>query len=223
MAVIPTLDDLARQIADQDRRLQALESSAQLGNSSIRGGSLYVLDDTTPPGIIAVLGKVDEPGTSTIYNGAIIEKPGVGTPFLWMNDHAGQLLPYSPWDGWHTPTEQVNITDTTLQDRWVTTVEIATCLALKVSIPVVCDVGTTGEILVRCAATGTVTNTKVIPSGASTVFECYWLHGMTLQSGPSQFSFQARRTSGAGTVTLFVPGPLTFGSYMVQATAGGWT
>jgi hypothetical protein len=181
---------------------------------------MYVLDDNGQP--IVILGKVDEPGTQPIYNGAIIVNPANGIPMLQMTDHAGQLLPYVPWSGWHRTTDAEIISDNVLQSRWTVDIEIATSVALKVQVPVGADVGTTGEVRVRHQISGVTTNLKVIGSGASDIFDCFWLHPMSLQTGPGLFHVDARRTSGAGNIYVYHPGPLTFGSYTIQATSGGW-
>lgn len=88
---------------------------------------------------------------------------------------------------------------------------------MAVDIVVVSDVGTAGEI--RLSNNAGNSTAAAVTSSTSTI-SYRWEHGASLGSGPYSFTIEARRTSGAGNVYVYLPGDAALVSPLI-CTAGG--
>jgi hypothetical protein len=99
-------------------------------------------------------------------------------------------------------------------------VQIVTHKGVSISVVVNTDAGTTGEFRLKNTDTGTTTSTVSVPALGSVSQTFQWLHGSALGGGPVRFDVEARRTGGAGNVTVFQPYTLAMADPL-QCTATG--
>lgn len=211
---------LAAELADLRRRLDAVERSPRLPNSSIRGGALTILDDAGD--IVAQVGDFVGP------DGA----PDTGLHF--PNDRVGM----SQEHGLFRPRLQVeartlNVTQNTTSGTFSTLWQFVTrSMASGVEVTFACatDAATSAELRLEVIRSGGGTSysaVKTVPaSNPSTYFT--WLLDLRAITNPVTIgqplflNVQARRTGGAGTVYVFQPPPMVFGHAVeIGATGSG--
>ncbi len=200
---------LAADLADLRRRLSSLESSPKAPFTSINAGALTVLDDS---GVIRVIvGQLSTPGK---YGVQVIDTSG-GTPF--KVDQDGMHTPYlaTPF---FDPAASKPVTSGSFVEVYRARVELITEVGCYVWVQASGDASTTGEIRIRTGAN--TTNAVSVFAGAFVLQQFRWLHGQTLQSGPVDFSIEARRTSGAGNVNVYLNSGLSLTSPTLCTATG---
>lgn len=188
-----TPDSIYKEIEDLKRRLRDLESSPQLSSSSVKEGSLKILDSSG--NVVVTLGKL----LNGNYGLQIVNGAGGLTTFLADSDSAA--LPPMP-----VPSRidiPQTITSGTFVNLCTGEVERLAHDAVRVRSSWATDATATGEIRIANASAGTFTNAIAIPANSSGIAEFHWLHGQTLSAGPYYFRVQARRTSGGGVMNVY--------------------
>jgi hypothetical protein len=222
MPVYPQADTLEARVEALEEQLRQIANSPQLGNSSIRGGTMYVLDANRAP--IVSAGVISDPGgAGGAGNGLIVQNPTTTIPMIWAGDGGGLLDPYLGHD-WRVPNTAASVVSGTMVAAWESRVELVTCKWVKLSVTAACSDGTTSGEMQLVTDVGPATAVKAIPLGSTVPFEStlYWTHGLTLESGPINFQVTARRTAGAGQVFVYTPRELTFGNFAALSSGGGW-
>lgn len=219
MAAYANDGNMAMQIADLARRVKDLESAPQLGTSSIRGGSLAVLDGSGEP--IALLGNVPNSAGAQDATGFLVVDPVSGQATIWANDDDGLLCPQQG-AAWHIITERFDSVSATFETAFEARFEQVACPWVKTTVILSADATTPGEARLIHVQSGAVTNTKSIPAGSNALYTAYWTHGAAVHTGPATIQLQIRRVSGAGQVHAYTPSDVTFGNWRAFATTGGW-
>lgn len=76
---------------------------------------------------------------------------------------------------------------------------------LNAWVAVTSDASTTGEVRIREAVSGAVTDILTIPALANQSAYFEWLHGVHLGDTTCEFQIQARRTGGSGNINVYSP------------------
>ena len=229
MPVYPDLPTLGRTVDDHGSRIVTLESSAQLGNSTIQGGALVVRDDTVPGNIIALLGAFNDAhfGNTT----GLVVQTSAGRKLLVVEDAGGIVYPYQQFGWWEAASSTFVVgaagefcsstsASPTWETLWKMQTELVTAVHLKVSVRVVTPAATTAEF--RMIGSAAATSNKAVPASTDLTGLAFWQHGLTLSTGPIVWEMQARLTGGAGPVQMGRPTPLTMTDWTPFLVAGGW-
>lgn len=71
---------------------------------------------------------------------------------------------------------------------------------------VICDASTSGELRIRQELTGAVTDVATVGPGViQQLVDFQWLHGIHLGDTYEHFILEAKRTAGAGNLTVYYP------------------
>lgn len=139
----------------------------------------------------------------------IVVRDGGGAFERFRCDERGMLYPYlhaafRPRDS-TAEAAYTNVTSATFVPVYTAQFGQVTHQGLQAFVTATTPVGTTGEI--RLSITGGATTSPiVIPSGEpGAIQEFRWLHGVALNVGPVSITVEARRTAGAGAVTVWNP------------------
>lgn len=231
MPVYPAEPSLGDHLNDHDLRLQALESSPQLGNSSVKGGALVVYDDTFPGNIVGIFGAFTDSHFGTVH-GLVVKTPA-GQPLMVAHDLGGVLYPYQQWGWWEalSTTRSViagngeictSVSPTpTWEGLWTIQTELVTATYVKTGVRVITPAGSAMDVRMVVNGGAAVTSTKTIGASTDASLVCYWAHGLSLASGPLSWEMQVR-VGGAGPVTMFRPKPVVMTDWSTLAVAGGW-
>lgn len=213
----PTLPpSLAADLADLKRRLNNLERSQRLPFSSTKGGVFLFLDNDG--NVRRAEGNVSDAGQPD---------PAAAYGFFLFGDQGGLLVAQKTGDkgltypnqklALHDPTGRA-VTSGSFITLWEDYVSQPVHEVISVEVAVTMPGGTTGELRLFDNLTNTATSAAAVDSNTAFVnFE--WLHpsgvGAFATRNPSpdgnrfqanlQVAFQARRTAGAGVVTVFAP------------------
>lgn len=141
---------------------------------------------------------VNQPGTN--------DWPG-GEPYFRSSDD-GAEFPYQTLPAIND-TEVINVTSGSFTKTWTAATGILMHKYASATTVVSTPSGTTGEIRLSIDVGGStqVNSAAVtIPSASSGYFTVpAFAHGLDLWSGPHYFEIQARRTGGAGNVSVYQP------------------
>lgn len=195
-----------------ERRLAAMERTAQLTTSSIKDGALLILDEDNV--VRARLGLID-PATD-FYGISMFDEDG-GLRFE-VNDDGFR----DPWlaNPWRDPNVFKPVTSGSFVTVFNCEVEIISHKGVSGRFGWATDGGTTGELKLVLNGIGQ-TATVVLPAGTTGQQQFQWLHGATLGTGPALFQIQARRTGGAGNVNVYWPDSPLYMADPLQCTANG--
>jgi hypothetical protein len=136
---------------------------------------------------------VSQPGT--------VDWPG-GLPFFRTTDD-GAEFPYInvPW----VVETATAVTSATFVDVFTAGIGIVEHLRVAAFVRVQTPAGTTGELRITNATGGTQSPALTVPSATNAYMEIpAWAHSQDLWTGPVAFALQARRTGGAGNVSVFL-------------------
>lgn len=231
-------DSLAARFAEMERRLAALERSPQLTNSSIKGGSVRILN--AGGDAIAVVGDTDVGQGVAVYDGAGVVVARLGSLDGTVpggrqgiqiganpNSSANDWLDVSRENGisfpflghaWHDPSSYKVVTSGSFTTVWQCQVELVASTDVLFTVDYSADAATTGEL--RIVAATATSSTKTIAAAAFGTGRVEWRHGLALGGGPIGFEVQARRTSGVGNINVYQPTGLHTGRTS-GATTGG--
>ena len=202
-------DDLILQLRQIERRLRALESA-----NPLQGGSFTTSTDERP---IVAMGDLST--VSLAGNGIVSWSADRVRAMLYVTDLHGFGVPWLSHP-WVEANAGVTVTSGTFTPVYSSTCEVLWSTQVMFRVAVVTDGATTGELQVT-AVGGPLGVVKAIPAGTGTFFEFRMIHGIPIGGGPVVFGIEARRTSGAGVMKVFEPGPLNIGVAMAPV-AGGW-
>lgn len=137
--------------------------------------------------------KVRSPAGGTLFNATDdgLRFPALNTPWI------PQLTAFT---GVFTP-----ITDASFVNVYQSEWSQITHLGFAATVVCTSDAGTTGEFRISADAGGTTSSVTVPAASASTMQAFEWLHGLSLNTGPTSFRVQARRTGGAGNINVYLP------------------
>jgi hypothetical protein len=222
-------DTMGRQLAEIERRLRVVETAQRAPFTSIsddqgrdlvrlsRDGLIFY-DTTTGEEILRLdasgLSMYDDQGDLRTRIGEIASNYGMqvldagGTVERLRVDERGFVQPYFAHP-WYDPTTYKTTTSATFEPIYRSQIELITSLGVYAWIFATGDAATTGEIRLRNATSGTTTDAVAVPAGGSAFQQFRWLHGEELSSGPIVFDVEARRTSGAAGVNVYMPAALT--------------
>lgn len=184
--------DYESRISDLERRLKIAEATSRLISSSVRDGAITFQDQNG--NTIVIVGKL------TDGSHGIIMETTTGA-LSYMFNERGLLYPAPTIYLAATHTQEL-ITSGTYVNCFTGLQDTFSASAIHGSIPIVCDVGTTGELQVYTNG-GTSTGTFSIPSGFSGFAIVNWLHGQSIGAGPAHVFIRARRATGAGQFAVF--------------------
>ena len=208
----PTLPpSLAAELADLRRRLDSLERSPRLPFSSTRGGAFRFLDDAGATrmtlGNVALDGSIG--GVSAAY-GLMLRGDQGAIILMTREGEDGLVYPELPVPVRDPSEAQASTTSGSFVPLWEARWDfppaaIYVCQGFCSS-----SVGTTGEMRLRIGSSAT--SALTIPSGASNIYTFEWLHpAPTGLYDPDAtelnfiVQFEARRTGGAGNVSVGRP------------------
>ena len=137
--------------------------------------------------------KVLSPASGTLFNATDdgLRFPALNTPWIpQIGAFTGLLTPI-------TSASFVNV----YQAEW----SQITHLGFASTVVCTSDAGTTGEFRISADAGGTTSSVTIPAASAGTSQAFEWLHGLGLNTGPTSFRVQARRTGGAGNINVYLP------------------
>lgn len=214
---------LLTEISDLKRRLAALERSPQLKSSSIKGGTLRVLDASGNP--ILEAGEINIDGGTATSDGLRISTPG-GEPVLQVSANRGLTLPAVVYP-WRTdPNSYTAITSASWTTVYESRIENLHGDALRSDWVVTLDSGVSADVRVLITNGSIVTDTVSVAfaTASSWTFALRWLHGRTLGTGPFVVRIDAKRTAGSANVNVYRPFHVAIqDGYTISATSGGLT
>lgn len=204
---------LADRLADIERRLRAMERAPQLQDSSLTGGSITALNDAGQR--VAEYGELVGGG----YGFAVNDANTLNSVFV-MNDSNGLSAP-DRHHGWRDANASVNVTSATFVPVYRTLVLIPASRVVQVVVVTLQGAGTTGELRLSIGGVAS-TAVKTLPAGVQTDTIFMWAHGQPIGLGaaPQGWVLEARRTAGAGNVTVFEPDGLHESSIIAPAAGG---
>jgi hypothetical protein len=214
---------LLTEITDLKRRLAALERSPQLKSSSIKGGTLRVLDASGNP--ILEAGEISIDGGTVTSDGLRISTPG-GEPVLQVSANRGLTLPAVVYPWRDSPNQATAITSAAWTTVYESRIESLHGDSLRSDWSVTLDSGVSADIRVQITTGPVNTDTVAIAfaTAATWTFALRWLHGLGMGSGPYVVRIEARRTAGAANVNVFEPYHIAIqDGYDISATSGGLT
>lgn len=193
---------LAERVRELERQVSELQGARPLQHTAITGGALKVIDPLTGDAVIVGLVRRDDEG----------DKYGV-----MIADTGGIRFEVNSGDGFRQPQfalpvapqkalgagNFVSTTSATFESVY-RTLTTTTHKGITFRCAVVTAASTVAEVRIRHGG-GTTSGVISCPAGDQTDAEFQWLHGQLLGSGPHQFELQARRVSGAGSVSIFWP------------------
>lgn len=201
-----------------ERRLRDLEVGRRAPSTVQAGGTFELRDDDGDP--VFLFGQFDRSG-GTAFGVQAVVPDGAGpgtTPTVFEVDDDGLEAPYL-----ELPTqpagEFIAVTSGSFVDVWEARASLLVAAALFVDVPWATDPATTGEV--RVSLNASTTDPVTLGAGTSGNAELRWLHGQHIGSGPYLVKVQARRTGGAGNVSLFVPTVAQAGNDGTGATNTG--
>ena len=223
---IPDPYGLLRRLDDLEREVRELRASRGSSAPAFRGGAFRLLDDAGAPRFAA--GHVDLDGSV----GGDTSAYGV---FVFGDDGAMALMVQEGYAGISYPANLVplhpptpaGVTSGTFQTIVEGSVLFPAHEVLYVEGSVTTPAGTTGELRLTEGYSGTSTDALVIPSDTNSVYLFRWVHPgpSGLYDGdphvtPNLFvGLQARRTGGAGNLTVYPPRSAELTSRFVHRTA----
>lgn len=237
---------LALTLAEYERRIRTLETAAQLGNSSIKGGALRVLRSSGAP--VAAFGEDSANTVGTVLydsSGNVIAAFGqipalsgsdgvqlgatAAPTFLWNQDE-GQLRPHTivPFSPNAAAYQTTSATFVLAHDAYV---ERTPTKYLHMRTYISIDPGCTAEIrMTHLDASGTLlatSNTQTLSSVPGQIYnvQLAWAPTSLATLGQTaRFKLEIRRTAGAAQVGAYPPYGLELGDFRTTATSGGaWT
>lgn len=209
--------NLARTIADLERRLRNVESSNRLQSSSVRGGTFQVLDDDGNE--VARTGRLQS-SPFAVDGFYVNSETGAGW-HLYVGDNVGFALPWLD-HAWFDPTDAISVTSGTFVETWRCVFELATSYVVKFRVFVDVPAATTAELRVLGPGDVQVGGDKSVVGASVAYHEFDTNAGLTLASGPISFKLQVRRTAGAGTISVYKPSPLAVGAVGFVNDPDGW-
>ena len=214
---------LITELSDLKRRLAALERSPQLKSSSIKGGTLKVLDSSWNS--ILEAGEIGVDGDTTTSAGLTITTPG-GEDVFRVTADRGLTLPslVAPWID--APLTSTAVTSASWTTVYESRIENLSGDALRSDWQVTLDSGVSADVRVMITSGSVVTDTVSIAyaTASSWTFALAWLHCKGLGTGPYIVRVDVKRTAGAANVNVFRPYHLAIqDGYTLSATSGGLT
>lgn len=228
------IETLETRLKAMEERLLKLETAPRAPHTSVQNGSFTILDDTGK-----TVAKFDRDGFK-MYDAAAVLRlqigfidagagygvkvfTTVGQSLFEANDD-GLRFPAlnTPWipqiatfTGLFTP-----ITDAAFVNVYQAEFSQITHLGFASTVTSTSDAGTTGEFRVSADAGGS-TSTITVPAGSAGTSQAFeWLHGLNLNSGPTSFRVQARRTGGAGAINVYLPARASLVNNLVCSASG---
>ncbi|MGE0344168.1 MAG: hypothetical protein AB7O86_14010 [Porticoccaceae bacterium] len=213
MGDLTTSPDLARTIAELERRIRTLETASQLQRSSLTGGTITALNDSGDR--VAEFGQLVGGNYGFAVNDALSAQT-----LLLVDDARGVSVPVIE-HAWLKADDFTVVTSGAFTTLFRCHVSVPLAQVYSVTVVVTTAVATTGEVRLNIPGFGT-TNAKTCPAAAQTDAVFAWDPGMALGLGSTPFDIevQARRTSGAGNVNVYTPYPIRESS-AYPAVAGG--
>lgn len=216
MPAVPLPDDLLQRLEGLERRLRDLETAPQQPNRTQKGGSFKLIPPDGVPASLFTFGEFTHPTTGEEYYG-VVGYDNKGDVVLALREGVeGLQYPheYAPWrpDGGGTLSASGAAKITTnaaFETLFETYMEIPAFDCFYTLIAVTTPVGTTGELKLVSSAGSTATYS--IGSGASGTVQFNWLHPFSVGWGDdtapatARIEVHARRTGGAGDVSVFWP------------------
>lgn len=209
----PTLSpSLAAELADLKRRLDNLERSPKVPFSSTRGGVFSFLDEDgnlrfALGNETGLDGSIN--GITTVY-GAFGHGDGNAIAFALREGDRGLTYPIFPVP-LHDVVSKV-VTSGSFVGLWECNVDFPALEVLNIRGAVQSDVGTTGELRIVDSFSGINTNVLTIPSNTNSAYSFEWIHPASVglyddrpRLGGLALAVHARRTGGAGNLTVFQP------------------
>lgn len=193
-------DDVYARMKELERRVKALETSPRLPNSSITTAvGTFDLSDLVPSAAVPLMPAPSAASVSVTAN--VTNSFMVGSTFAEIYDAVMLWIPYD---------------------------------SIYIAVPWATDAGTTGELdladLNSGASPGTHSTAYTLPANSAGYVGMAWKHGRALGLAQRQLdgtglfrpAIRARRTGGAGNVSIFVPHEfLLCQSYLTGATTNG--
>lgn len=207
---------LAAEFAELKRRVADLERTPRLTNANVTG-RIRLIDEAGK--VVGWFGAAAD-GTQVVAMGPdlLASTTAVG---LWWDETNGLLAPYEHVP-WVRTDESRAITSGTFTAAHQVLVELTQSKNVRIACPIVVPAGTTGEIRYTVSGQGS-TSVYPLSDGFSGTVKVDWLAPVSLYSGPYFVMQEVRRVSGTGSIAVFSPYPLTFGSFPSATTDGTWS
>lgn len=199
--------NLAEHLRELERRIAELEAARPLGNTTLKDGTLKVVDDAG--NVRLQLGKlVKRGGTGNVWGVEVLDPPGgtnwpAGLPLFRASDD-GAELPYG-YSAWLNAGEINTFTNSSFESKFEAGTGIITHKQVATYVYAATDSDTVGEL--RLSGGGLYSEVVRLPAGSlSTLIQLGpFAHGFPLWTGPALFGLQVRRVSGTGNVTVYTP------------------
>ena|SRR5215207_2403631 len=208
--VPPSLGAMIREL---ERRIRALEMQQRTRATAIKGGTLKVLSGDDD--VVAEIGRLEG-----VTDGLSVFDTDTGTGMFHVSGVLGWATPYLG-SSFRAPTEQQVITSGTFVTAYETRFEQNHSLHVRFTCGVVTDGSTAGEVRVRINGV-TIGNTLVVAASHSAFHEFAAPTGGILFAGPYTLTVEGRRTSGAGSFSVFRPSDAFQGSLSPTIPVTGW-
>lgn len=213
MADITVPQSLVDRINLLERQVRALRAP-QLQNSSLTGGKITALNDTGQR--VAEYGSLVGGG----YGLAVNDADTLESLFI-MSDDDGLVTP-DRHHNWRDATNGfVNVTAGAFTPVYRTVVLLPVARVVRCVVTTIQAAATTGELRLTIEGVAS-TSTKTLPAGVQTETVFMWAHGQSIGLGgfAQSWVLEARRTAGAGNVTVYEPDGLFEASALTPAGGG---
>jgi len=200
--------NLARWMADVERRLRNAETAPRLRTASVTAGGSIVVPDASG-NVLGIMGHIQDgdpvhPDIDFSSDGFLVRSNVADNrqALMWADVHKGWISPPQPVNFTKTGDNRV-ITSTSFVAAWSQLVAFQS-LQIQFNFTALVDIGSTAQL--RFTVGGNqVGSTLSLASGASKTWQYSGSHGAPLGLGKVTFAIEGRIASGSGNLYVYQP------------------
>lgn len=209
------------ELADIRRRLDNLERSPKTYNAGVVGRFRVIDVPEDPEGTeVARLGRLYDGLADTGDIGIRVRSPSLDKRLLQASRQYGLTEPHLAYP-WRDPAVSKGVTSATFAAIWLCTIDRMEAMQVRIGVRIVVPAATTAEV--RCSEAGGASSStlvKVLAASTDATHVVLWAHVQGLTARDTDITVEVRRASGAGTVLVYEPEPLTFGLHQDDGPVG---